>query len=223
MRIFLQRLIEFYDSKSPEFSPHASAITGVIGEDLAVELFKHYIDNVLKGKIIDIHLLCNQGTSRGKRLDRWIHAIYGDNNYYLQTEIKNWTSHSLGGKKFPVNELEESNFRKKRWQRIFDDQSLRFKDKDNNLGKVTIKMKLPEHWKEGFDIMPLLIVWESMHRDGSDDPYFETDLEGNFYKKVRVFSLSTYIRNMLKKNISSIDLDIDVVSRRLKILGDLVK
>jgi hypothetical protein len=221
MQINLNNLLEFYDDKKRCHSYHVSAITGLIGEDLAFNFFKHYVENDLRGKIKRVELKCTQGARNGKRLDRWIHAEYQDKDIFFQTEIKNWSSHSLGGEKFPNDASHETMYRKSRWERVFDPKNQKFKS--DNLSKVTIPMSLPIDWIEKNNISPLVIFWESMHSEGKSDPFFTSYIKSDDFEFIHIFSISTYVRNLIQSEIFEVDLDLGITSQRIALLNLLVK
>ncbi len=94
-------LLEFYDKKNThdeELGSPITAVTALIGEDLVLGLFDHYLvsgegDGVVwdqKGKY-----QCTTGNKKGPRLDAW---ILTKKQVVYQAEIKNWCASAFGGK-----------------------------------------------------------------------------------------------------------------------------
>ena len=105
-KINISEIIELYDMQNRENSKHISSITGLIGEDLLSGLLKHYLCRNEDGVDvkIDESVTPKQKGKNGKMLDRWIlTSKLGVADKCYQTEIKNWSSHSLSGVKFDFN------------------------------------------------------------------------------------------------------------------------
>jgi hypothetical protein len=164
----LLALVDFYDRKVPESVGHANAINAVMGEEFATALFLDFADrNNLRPTVVSD--VCTQGTKKGKRLDRWIQITENDKTIYFQTEIKNWSAHSIGGRLTPIIESEDEliPYRIARWKLQFDTDTNVLRQ--GPASKVLIKMKAPD---VNVEIRPLLIFWDSMHPDGSPNPFF---------------------------------------------------
>ncbi len=94
----IEKLIEFYDVKDSNKVKPASSITAVIGEDLVAGLFKHFLLSKNNNESVRIIEKIKAAGKKGKMLDRWIVLASEDGKSILyQTEIKNWSAHSLGG------------------------------------------------------------------------------------------------------------------------------
>ena len=74
MKLNVKELLDFFDD--PMIRGHASAVVGMLGEDLNASAYKHFRNNEIE--ILDDSVL--PGTNKGKRLDRWI----VDNNILYQ-------------------------------------------------------------------------------------------------------------------------------------------
>lgn len=109
MKFQIRKLLTFLDNPQKGDNRHASAITGVIGEDLNAGAFAHYLE---KGGTYTATVLPESplpGTRNGQRLDRWIYAVNHserDETLY-QCEIKNWAASAIGGRKLAVDCSEE--------------------------------------------------------------------------------------------------------------------
>ena len=98
------------------------------------------------------------GTSKGKRLDRWI--VDKENNKLFQCEIKNWAATALGGKSLMSNANDEETKKivEHYWKhQLNGDLSNKVKH-PSGVSKVLLKMKPPEAYKM-LKIEPLLIYW----------------------------------------------------------------
>ena len=215
----LLALIDFYDRMVPESKGHANAINAVMGEEFASALFLDFAarNNLSPTIISDV---CTQGTKNGKRLDRWIQIIENNKTIYFQTEIKNWSAHSISGRKTPVTESEEEliPYRIARWKTQFDEDANILRQDPAN--KVLIKMKSPDINAE---IRPLIIFWDSMHPDGSPIPFFSVKVNGSPFDFLWIFSMSTYVRNLINQGISEIVVEMPGVVERLNWLEVLFK
>ena len=224
----VEGLLRFFDEK-PEWSEgHATGVVAVVGEDLSTACFMHY----LKSRGADAAVLTRDdsnkpypvttGRRRGPRLDRWIQADWGNGSTTVfQTEIKNWSSHSLSGKTLSVHATpEEVAFHKeKRWNLRWDGSRLQ----PAHATKVLIRMKPPC----GIDpksVRPLLIFWEPIGpRDRSADHLFSIALPrvldgSGVFPELSVFSVSSYLRSIPGTHI---ELHMPDAACRLSILSTL--
>lgn len=215
----LPALIDFYDRKVPESEGHATAINAVMGEEFASALFLDYAArNHLNPSIVSE--ICTQGTQKGKRLDRWIQIIENGKVVHFQTEIKNWSAHSFSGKKNPINESEEylAPHRVARWRIQFDSESESIRQ--DAAKKVLIKMKAIDQKAE---IRPLIIFWDTMHPDGKPEPFFKVRVRDSSFNYLWVFSMSTYVRNLISQGIHEVKVEMPSVTDRLNWLNVLYK
>jgi len=72
MNLNLRNLLTFLDDPKRGDNKHASAITGVIGEDLNAAAFAHFQERDGLQEVTVSTKSPTPGTRRGKRLDRWI-------------------------------------------------------------------------------------------------------------------------------------------------------
>lgn len=175
--IDIKELIKFYDQKEENISKPASAITGLIGEDLIAGIFKHFLeecDSTTRNVIID-DISIKAAGKNGKMLDRWIIQEKKDGTKIAyQTEIKNWSAHSLGGYDLSdknnqnfidvflnnkeVKEVGLRNFDNTWGLNPYDEKEGGFKD--NSVGKVLLKMNNDIYTKEnGYLVKPLVCFW----------------------------------------------------------------
>ena len=90
-------------------------------------------------------------------------------------------------------------------------------------------MKPPEKYKN-IKIEPLIIYWMPICKDEELTPFFSVPVKlfnnpeiAESFEKLNVFSVSLYLRNVLKNNLlKSIEVNMPNVKNRLKILNDLI-
>ena len=220
MVINLKGLLDLYDHKTKNNIGCVSAINGMIGEDLAVALFLDYA----RGKKLNPAIVSEkvtQGSSKGVRLDRWLSVQECNKVIYYQTEIKNWTAHSYRGKSLPKNLDEEGmkKYRKDRWGQRFDVSNHCLRDTSAN--KVLVPMKLGSTIAHDAEIRPLIIFWEAMHPEGSNEACFSVSVNGSIFKNLWVFSMSNYVRNLIDKDTANIEVNMPAVDARIKWLNTI--
>lgn len=218
IRIPIRSLLEFYDDPNKLVRGHVSAITAVIGEDLGAGLLAHYFAKaglgveVLPGNV-------TQGTKKGKRLDRWIVVNHPEGSVCYQVEIKNWGASAIGGRRIAVDA--EANLlsahKKERWSREWDGIGF-IKD---GVKKVLTPMRLLRDF-EG-SIEPLVCFWNALHPDGEGDPLFSVDVDAAPFTRVWIFSMSSYLRNLLYHGEEDIEFDAPGIRYRLELLNQLIK
>jgi len=195
-KLHLRELLKFYDYKVPTSKTHASAINAVLGEDLAVALLIHH----LKGaglEVIALDSVCAQGTQRGHRLDKWIVVKSATDSVICQVEIKNWSAHSIGGKTVKLDSDEDymREFRLQRWQHQFNEET-KVPSQKQTL-KVLTSMRVPSEYSN-YKHEALLCFWEPLHNKGELEALFEVDVVSDAFKKLKVFSMSNYVSQLLK-------------------------
>lgn len=219
MEIVLSSLLEVFDYDTSENSQHASAINGVLGEDLALALTLHYFNDTGNTPIV-LSRRCTQGKKRGKRLDAWLKANIAGESVRLQTEIKNWTAHSIGGESIPRDARYDdlSDYRVRRWNKRFN--STLGKPRDEDAQKVLLPMKYDS---DGLLVKPLIIFWESMHPKGLEEPFFEVDVVSDSFSTLFVFSLSNYVRVLISKGMNTLIVEMPSTRMRMNLLQSIVK
>lgn len=217
-RINLRTLLRFYDDKDFAPSLHAASVKSVLGEDLALALLIHYFkSNAYSARICDEK--CNQGTKNGYRLDKWIEIRKANEVVIYQVEIKNWSVHSLGGKSIPPNtdEFSMQNFRSKRWAYRFDIH--RNLPSEKATRKVLTKMKVPGGFSKAKH-EALLCFWEPLHPDGKGDPLFEVNVSCDSFDRLTIFSMSNYVR-LLLKTTDVLEVQMNDVDARIDLLNQI--
>jgi hypothetical protein len=129
-----------------------------------------------------------------------------------QVEIKNWSSHSLGGRKLPAEASDEDKklHRLNRWKRQWNEETFQLKEKTAK--KVLVPMRpINNHSK----VLPLICFWDSMHPEGLDEALFEVDTNNKLFPKLWVFSMSNYVRFLRLNGKESIELEMQDTENRL--------
>ena len=231
MKLDLIQLLTLFDEAPKDSRGHATAIVGMIGEDLGAALVKHYMVRfVFGGDVnsveIDHDKTPTTGAQSGFRLDRWVLVNHGNGASLYQVEIKNWSAHAIGGKKIAINASEDEleAHRRNRWKNQFTENGVPNKDSSK---KVLVKMVPPYPWAN-YPITPMICFWDAMHPDGRGDPFFEVGIEIDVnddakychdFKKLAVFSMSNYIRLLIKNGEIVIDVEMPNAEKRLGWLG----
>lgn len=219
MEVVLSSLLELFDYDRAENSQHASAINGVLGEDLALALTLHHFRSAGSDPSV-LDRKCTQGGKKGKRLDAWLRANIAGETVRLQTEIKNWTAHSIGGESIPRDARYEdlASYRVRRWNQRFN-SALRI-PRDEAAQKVLLPMIYDS---DGLTVKPLIIFWEAMHPQGLDEPFFEVDVDCEEFSKLLVFSLSNYVRILISKGYDKLAVEMPNTRVRMRLLESIVK
>ena len=216
LRINVKRLLEFFDEKPGESVGHATAIVGVIGEDLGAGLLKHYLEHTRNAKVGILPETPRTGNKKGPWLDRWIDVVWPDGSGRLfQTEIKNWSAHAIGGKilKAHAPQNEVSRFGIERWRGHV--AGMHWKP----ISKVLIPMKRPQDVDASHTVEPLLIYWWVIHPEGLNESFFSHDLgTSTGFSRLWLFSMSSYLRGL---NEDAIELEMPHASNRISWLHRL--
>jgi hypothetical protein len=195
-KLNLREFLNFYDYRVPSSISHASAINAVLGEDLAVALLVHYFKG-LGLEVAALDEVCSQGSQRGHRLDKWIVVQSALKSIIYQVEIKNWSAHSIGGNSVKLDADEDymREFRLQRWRYQFNEENQVPSQKQTL--KVLTKMRVPSNYCS-YKHEALLCFWEPLHHKGGVDSLFEVDVMSEAFKKLKVFSMSNYVSQLLK-------------------------
>src|SRR3989344_321722 len=149
MELRLRNTIQFLDFPDPGDNKHASAVTGVIGEDLNAAAFAHYLEN--EGSLVSILPTGpTQGTRIGQRLDRWIYTKNREGREILyQAEIKNWAASAIGGYRLAVDRdiAETTRVANSYWKNELRGQFGGAKQ-PNGITKVLVPMRSPAQYPD---------------------------------------------------------------------------
>lgn len=220
----VEDLLRFFDERPPWSEKHATAVVGVAGEDLNAACFRHFVDS--KGGVAAVLTDSESGKPlrvttgrKGPWLDRWIRVNWNDGSASVfQTEIKNWSAHSIHGKTLavPATPDQLADYKESRWNQHWDEkrQCLR----QSHTSKVLSRMKLPDVVDEGEEVRPLLIFWEALGpRDRADEHLFSVGVNGEF-SELWVFSVSSYLRSVLDAGNGTLQLEMPEAAHRIALL-----
>lgn len=214
IKLNLHALLEFFDEGVISSQGHATAINAVLGEEIAIGLMADYFTS--NGRKVEVKYPCTQGTQKGVRLDCWIRV---DNEIY-QVEIKNWSSHSVGGRVFPKKEDAVEQYLIERWRNQWLEEKKIPRDKAAR--KVLVPMKLPNEWEHHKDFKTMLCFWDPMHPEGRSEPLFSVPTaDGCPFQQLFVFSLSIYVRNLLRDRVSEKEVSMPNVTARMAWLNKI--
>lgn len=183
------------NSGDKEANGHHTAITGFMGEPLAVGLILHYLRS--QGKPAElVSWKVTPGTRKGSRLDAWIHD--GEGTLY-QTEIKMWAGNAIGGLRLKDGLTPEELLQRgqKQWlERVWSATEQAFHAPQ--VGKVLDVMTPPPsiHPER---VEPLLCLWWLVAPDEKAGAWFTLPLrEGQHppFEQVHVFSLTRYLMEL---------------------------
>lgn len=229
MKIDIKQTLEFFDGKHENDRGHASGVVGIIGEDLNAACFKHYMEDE-RAIVIVLDSSVTTGKKKGKRLDRWIYVKKEKTETLYQSEIKNWSSWAIGGKRLPVDATDEEVLEATQHYWLHEKKiNYNGDDHPNGVTKVLVPMKVPkEYERKNVRVEPLLIYWMPISNTEKADAFFSvpvseiTDKVKTRFEKLNIFSTSLYLRELLKKGIRRVELDIPNVEGRMKVLGRIV-
>ena len=197
-KLNLRELLNFFDCKVSSSIGHASAINGVIGEDLGVALLLKFFSDQ-NHNAIALDEPCTQKTKKGKRLDKWIVIEDTDSKIIYQVEIKNWNAHSLNSEtvRDHADKIYMSEYRLRRWNKQFDTE-LKIPSQPQ-CQKVLLPMQVPTAFKD-YKHRTLLCFWEALHVEGKSNAMFEVLVNSNHFENLTVFSMSNYVSALLKQS-----------------------
>ena len=197
-KLNLRELLNFFDCKASSSIGHASAINGVIGEDLGVALLlKYFSDQKLSAIALDEP--CTQKTKKGKRLDKWIAVSHKSKKIIYQVEIKNWNAHSLNSE-IVLDHADENymrEYRLRRWKKRFDSDSRI--PLQTECQKVLLHMQVPTTYRD-YEHRTLLCFWEALNDEGKSAAMFEVSVNSDHFENLTVFSMSNYVSELLKQS-----------------------
>ena len=231
-------LLELYDQNPnyDELGSPITAITSLIGEDLLLGLFDHYLRNKdNKGDaIVSLDYSCKSEGRRGRWLDAWVETK-NDPEALYQTEVKNWCASAIGGRPITNTKtlLDAAKHNRERY--------LNHTETAKKVWKVLLEMNPPQwHTKTNITFLPLLAFWSPIapQKDISSEdclkPFFEVEtrefkktiLGSNLFtndsysKIVSIFSASNYLRRIKDCN-DTVTVRMPRVKQRLEIMGNM--
>lgn len=218
LRVNRQYLLSFFNEGLEKAHGHHTAITGMVGEPLAVALILHYFNrsgpNQDATQARCVSMKVTQGTQRGNRLDAWIDNGKG---VLYQTEIKMWAGNAIGGLRLERDADEATLLAGglKQWGRVWDAEKQTFRDM--NVGKVLTPMQRPKGY-ETATIEPLACFWWMLQPPGGSGPWFTVDTSNPDFPKVHIFSLTAYLLSLKDETL---ELEMPLLSQRLALLDRL--
>lgn len=209
-----EELLRFMNSGAAEANGHHTALTGLMGEPLAVGLILHYLRGQGK-KAAFVSWKVTQGTQRGPWLDAWILA---DGTLY-QTEIKMWAGNAIGGLqlKGDLSPDELSEKAQKQWlTRLWNQEKQAFHSPV--VGKVLLPMRPPKGY-EHHPVQPLLALWWLVQPSAEAEAWTVLPLpETEAFDKVHIFSLTRYLMSL---DTDLVELEMPRLAARLDWLARL--
>jgi hypothetical protein len=205
---------------------HASSVTGLIGEDLITGIFKHHLERNRPNSKVNV-LAENPKEKKGRWLDRWIIQENGSKNICYQTEIKNWSAHSLGGVHFEYDPNKPLDFQTldsdKIFNKIWDGSKMEFKDAAVNKVLKQMKSNADLDSLPNKTIEPLVCFWMPITKSSVKEPIIELKISNTNtnFDRVTIFSASIYLRRLLSKNIKLIEIESGHIAARMKKLNNL--
>jgi hypothetical protein len=213
----IQKLLEFYDDPSQKDKKHTTAITAVIGESLGTGLLVDYYHHTgCTVRALDKSVTV--GTNKGNRLDKWLVVTKQTRTIYYQVEIKNWGAAALGGRRIAPDADPRALKQHKieRWSKEWNGQGFI----KVSVQKVLIPMRPPEGARH---IEPLICFWDAMHPKGGNSPLFSIPLKNQHFRRVWVFSMSSYLRNLMKLGEAHIQIEAPDILARFGWLNRLIQ
>ena len=245
LKLNVRETLAFFDDPPQSAMGHATAVAGVLGEDLAASLFSHCIKT---NKLGEAKVMQGEKVVRGGRkgpwLDRWIEVEWSTGGTTLfQTEIKNTSAHGTHGKPLALNasKAEIRKRRLERWGEIWDPVKRGLKWM--GAAKVLVPMRPPEG-RDANDVLPLLLLWNVVGPDRGarcvylgkgghlfkvENPRLLFEFEGSpgaqearDFPWLFVFSMSRYLRSLLPEGYVELELAMPAAAERIETLVRLV-
>lgn len=211
----VQETVRFYDD-DPDARKHSNAVKTVAGEELGLALLYHYLAQAGK-RPTRVNLPC---TSDGAWLDGWI-KVEQPMPVLFQIEVKSWSMHGYGGRKqqLSVNASADTlvAYRKLMWAHYWEAGDF----KPKGLRKVLKRMRLPRG--ETGPVEPIACVWTAVHPDGEDCAFFSVKPKTGDFETVHVFSMSNYLRSIMRSDVSSLQIELPNTRARIAYLNSLFR
>ena len=242
VKLNVRETLAFFDEKPGWSDKQATAIVGVLGEDLSAAVLRHCLEADGATSVKVRSKTVGTGGRKGPRLDRWIEADLADGKRVLfQTEIKSWSANAIGGEKLNLSATDEEveDYKQRHWAKYWDEEIQTIPRAE--IAKVLVPMK-PAFDTGGREIRPLLIFWEALGPgDQQDAPaqvagghlFSVPAPEGGFktslpttgadqlgFPELWVFSVSSYLRSMAE---DVLELDMPNAAARMRSLNRLIQ
>jgi|GEM_PF-3478860 len=90
---------------------------------------------------------------------------------------------------------------------------------EEQLRKVLVQMRAPA--VSGDVVEPIACVWDLLHPNGTLEPWFAMAAAGPF-AQLHWFSMSAYLRTLLRDGQSEIELAMPLLEARLDVVGTMI-
>lgn len=225
-QINLESWIDSFDTITEKSNHCVSAVTSMVGEELAIQSFRHFL-SVEHG--IESRIISGTVSRRGKsgcRLDAWLETRPGsDENVLYQIEVKNWSAHSLHGRTVDESVVKtkgrkggiEYVMRANMLEEWSDEHGLT----KANTAKVLEVMSPP---KGAFsEQRPLLVFWMPIGNIVANPHTVLQVPSGRLgFTELEVFSVSLYFRSLIRRGVGTIELELPSFAKKRSLLDDLV-
>jgi hypothetical protein len=209
----IRQILRFFD-ENIEVTKHSNAIKIIIGEELMLALLLEYFKRTEIYSYAIVEQPCTTGKKKGPWLDAWLKVqdSMSSNPFFYQVEVKSWSAHGIGGKSKFIDpdwsESEFSEYKRKIWGHYWNNG----KFSADAVNKVLTPMKPPEL---SATVKPLACLWEMMHPEGNETPFFTVKTAPNsYFSEVSVFSISSFLRGLHPKE-PVLTLELPILSERL--------
>lgn len=228
MQINRRELLRFFDETpypargrdSETFGASVSAVTGLIGEELVLNLFLHYWKRNQSrfGRLRKLDTRCRSAIDKCC-FDAWlVRKLNGRDRELFQVEVKNWSYHSVNMKRRYAADMPN-------WQKVDVAQRnwiacIERNKSETKLKKVMGTMHMPDGVEDGLPQRPLLCIWAPVLPPNKTRlrPFFKFQCPKHPLNGLRVFSASLYLHSLTTRTIG---LTLNGVRRRLQLMQDL--
>jgi hypothetical protein len=217
MILEINDIINFYDSKNPNDSGLVSSLTGLFGEELVIALLAHFL--ATQGSQIIIH---DEKPRSNRWLDAWISSENNGITKLFQVEVKNWSSHSLGGVKLLPNASNEdvNSYGLCRLKEHYDFST---QELSKDVEKVLIPMKNEpqiKYQKKETTLAFWMVVSDNLCPHELN-PYFGLNVKSDDFQKINIFSASIYLRQLLFSQ-QTLKIELPKATERINKLHNLI-
>ena len=211
----LREIVRFYDDL-PEAGKHSNAVKTVAGEELGLALLTHYLNDQKRKP----ELLKEACTTKGAWLDGWIEVLSPTPMLY-QVEVKSWSMHGFGSKNQQLSIDATGEYLSIRKKKMWDHYWHEGQFKQKSLQKVLLKMKIPAG--KVAEVEPIACIWTAVHPDGLSEHFFSVPTNNSDFHRVYIFSMSSYLRNLMAKGINNLEIDLPDTKARIDYLNSVFK
>lgn len=223
VQVVIREILGFFDG-GRDLRRHSAAMNQLFGEELGLALLKRHLLASGYDQVIALDDPCTQGTSKGVRLDRWLRVTNRNEVTLFQVEVKNWCAHSLKGKPLALDADEDviAQHAAEMWRRYWNEETRQ--PNDEELQKVLVPMRRPQRYATDI-VQPIACIWDALHPHSDVTPitpWFEVPTQGSF-QQLRWFSMSIYLRGLLKSGVLELELELPKVEARMSYLTRMIR